>query len=99
VNLAAWDGDDTYVLLFSRSPGGAVIPHTQVTIQDLHDRIPEMDDLDSVIIVETWVDYSPEFDIGVLNFGPGLQDQTFTQFIVTRPRTRRVCLDGSPGCA
>lgn len=95
----AWDGDDSYVLLFSRSPGGAVPEHTQASIQDLNLFIPSMDDLDSVIIVETWVDYTPDFDIGVLEYGPGLQDQTFTQFIVTRPRTRRVCLEGSPGCA
>ena len=94
----AWDADDQYVLLFSRSPGGAVIAHTQATIQDLQPYIPEMDDLDSVVLVETWVDYTPDFDIGVLAYGPGLQDQSFSQFIVTRPRTRRVCLDGSPGC-
>lgn len=96
---AAWDADDTYVLLFSRSPGDAVTAHTQATIQTLNPLIPEMDDLDSVVIVETWVDYTPSFDIGVLAFGPGLADQSFSQFIVTRPRTRRVCLDGSPGCA
>ncbi|CAN1509605.1 hypothetical protein MCELHM10_00751 [Paracoccaceae bacterium] len=96
---AAWDSDDRYVLLFSRSPGGAVVAYNQMTIQDLQPFIPEMDDLDSVVIVETWVDYSPDFDIGVLAYGPGLQDQSFSQFIVTRPRTRRVCLDGTSGCA
>ena len=99
VSQPAWDADDTYVLLFSRSPGDAVTAHTQTTIQTLNPLIPEMDDLDSVVIVETWVDYTPGFDIGVLAYGPGLADQSFSQFIVTRPRTRRVCLDGSPGCA
>lgn len=96
---AAWDADDTYVLLFSRSPGGAVTAHNQATIQALRPLIPDMDDLDSVVVVETWVDFAPDFDIGVLNFAPGLANQTFGEFIVTRPRTRRVCLDGSPGCA
>ena len=94
----AWDADDSYVLLFSRSPGGAVLPYTQTQIQDLQPFIPDMDDLDSVVLVETWVDYSADFDIGILEFAPGLDDQSFSQFIVTRPRTRRVCLDGSPGC-
>ena len=98
VILPAWDADDSYVLLFSRSPDSAVLAHTQTTIQNLQPFIPEMDDLDSVVIVETWVDYTPDFDIGVLAYGPGLQDQSFSQFIVTRPRTRRVCLDGTPGC-
>jgi Flp pilus assembly protein TadG len=92
------EGDDEYVLLFSRSPGGKVTPHDQASIQTLKPQIPTMDDLDSVIIVETWVDYTPDFDIGVLNVTPGLVDHTFTQFIVTRPRSRRVCLDTSPGC-
>lgn len=91
--------DDRYVLLFSRSPGNKVLPLTDVTIQDLDEFIPTLDDLDSVVIVETWVDYVPDFDTGLLNVAPGITDQTFTQFIVTRPRDRRVCLDGTPGCA
>jgi hypothetical protein len=91
-------GNDEYNLLFSRSPGGKVPVHSSETIQLLKPRIPIMDDLDSVILVETWVDYSPSFNTGLLNMAPGVEDQSFTQFIVTRPRTRRVCLDGSPGC-
>jgi Flp pilus assembly protein TadG len=101
-NQAAWDADDSFILLFSRSPGGEVPAHTSVTINEtaFRNRIPVMSDLESVVIVETWVDYEPDFDVGVLNMAPGLTDQTFTQFIVTRPRNwRRVCLDGAvPGC-
>lgn len=91
-------GDDEYDLLFSRSPGGKVPEHDQASIQLLKPQIPTMDDLDSVIIVETWVDYVPSFDTGLLNLTPGVDNQTFTQFIVTRPRTRRICLEGTPGC-
>lgn len=101
-NQAAWDADDSFILLFSRSPGNEVATHTSVTINEtaFRNRIPVMSDLESVVIVETWVDYEPDFDVGVLNMAPGLTDQTFTQFIVTRPRNwRRVCLDGAvPGC-
>lgn len=101
-NQAAWDADDSFILLFSRSPGDKVPAHTSVTINEtaFRNRIPVMSDLESVVIVETWVDYEPDFDVGVLNMAPGLTDQTFTQFIVTRPRNwRRVCLDGAvPGC-
>jgi hypothetical protein len=51
--------------------------------------------MESVTLVETWVDYQPDFDTGVLNFAPGVQGQTFDQFIVTRPRNdRRVVLSG-----
>lgn len=91
--------DDRYELLFSRSPQGKVPAHTQASIQTLRPRIPILADLESVIIVETWVDYRPRFDTGVLNFTPGVSDQTFVQFIVTRPRNwRRICLEGAPAC-
>jgi hypothetical protein len=91
-----FDGNDSYCLIFSRVPGDPIQPVrlTQTTIQDLDDKIPNMDDLESVIIVETWVDYEPDFDTGVLNAAPGIDDQTFYQFVVTRPRNwRRVTLD------
>lgn len=91
--------DDQYVLIFSHTSSATLAPkYTQVQLQALKPVIPIMDNLDSVIIVETWVDYQPDFDVGVLNMAPGLANQTFTQFIVTRPRTREVCLDGMPGC-
>jgi hypothetical protein len=93
-----WDADDQYVLLFSRSPGSAEPAHTQASIQAMEPMIPNLQDLESVIVVETWVDFQPRFDTGVLNFAMGVDDQTFTQFIVTRPRSRRVCLQGNPGC-
>jgi Flp pilus assembly protein TadG len=93
-----WDADDQYVLLFSRSPGSAEPAHTQASIQAMEPMIPNLQDLESVIVVETWVDFEPRFNTGILNFAVGVGDQTFTQFIVTRPRSRRVCLQGNPGC-
>lgn len=94
----AW-GDDQYVLLWSRAPGSpSITPYTTAQIQLLRDRIPLLDDLQSAIIVETWVDYVPAFDIGILNFAPGLTNQTFTEFVVTFPRRRRVCLQGTTTC-
>ena len=97
-NPSTW-GDDEYVLLWSRTSGGGTItPYNTSQIQQLRNAIPLMDDLQSVIIVETWVDYVPDFDLGVLNFAPGLTNQTFTQFVVTYPRRRRVCLQGTTTC-
>ncbi len=100
-----FDADDKYVLLFSRSTTGSLTkpaptPHTTATIQPLSTSIPDMNGLESIVLVETWVDYEPDFDIGVLNAAPALQNQTFYEFIVTRPRNwRRVCLLGEvPGC-
>lgn len=90
--------DDKYVLVFSHSSSSSIPKYTQTTIQPLKTMIPILDNTESVIIVETWVDYAPDFDIGVLNMAPGLAGQTFTQFIVTKPRTKEVCLDGTAGC-
>ena len=90
--------DDQYVLVFSHSSSSSIPKYTQATIQPLKTMIPVLDNTESVVIVETWVDYAPDFDIGVLNMAPGLDGQTFTQFIVTKPRTKEVCLDGTAGC-
>jgi hypothetical protein len=104
ISLPILDPDDSYCLLFSRMVGGTAgstrTAHTQASIQTLTGQIPELADLESVVLVETWVDYEPRFDTGVLNFAPGVTGQTFTQFIVTRPRNdRRVVLQGEAhGC-
>jgi hypothetical protein len=99
-NINAW-GDDRYILLWSRVTGGdaTLLPYTEGELQPMRNTIiPFMDDGQGAIIVETWVDYVPRFDIGVLNAAPGLSDQTFTQSIVTFARRRRVCMDGIPTC-
>ncbi len=90
-----------YVLLFSRSTDAKYPPYNTAGLQTLNTpvkRIPTLDNLESVVIVETWVDYKPGFDTGVLNVATGVTDEIFTQFIVTKPRKRRVCLDGTSTC-
>jgi Flp pilus assembly protein TadG len=64
---------------WSRSPGGTMTPLTTSSLQAYAYEIPTMSAGDYVIIVEVQVDYKPTFDIGMPN-------QTFNQFIVTRPR-------------
>lgn len=99
-DVNSW-GDDAYTLLWSRVTGNdpLLARLTADDLQPMRDTIiPLMDNLQGAIIVETWVDYAPRFDIGVLNAGPGLNDQTFTQTIVTFARRRRVCMDGVPTC-
>jgi hypothetical protein len=84
--------ENKHHVLFSRSPGGKM---TQLTDSDLarsvyRDRIPIMADNDSVVIVETSVDYTPGFDVGI-------PLHSFDNFVVTRPRYyRRVCLTTEP---
>jgi hypothetical protein len=104
-NINTW-GDDKYVLLWSRTTGTTVRPEgfkpVNLVEKDLEGMnltiIPMMDDGKGAILVETWVDYTPRFDIGVLNAAPGLNRQTFTESIVTFARRRRVCMSGVPTC-
>jgi hypothetical protein len=100
-DMKTWGPDDRYVLLWSRVVGddADLEPYVEADLQPLRNTIiPIMDDGKGALLVETWVDYSPRFDIGVLNAAPGLTDQTFTQQIVTFARRRRVCLEGTDTC-
>ncbi|CUH44854.1 TadE/TadG family type IV pilus assembly protein [Ruegeria atlantica] len=54
---------------------------TNDNLDPLIDRLPEMADLDTLIIVETSKDYVP-----LLNTGWLTRDHTFNNFIFTRPR-------------
>lgn len=99
-DINTW-GDDKYTLLWSRVTGNdpGILPYTEIDLQPMRNTIiPFMDDGQGAIIVETWVDYTPRFDIGVLNAAPGLSNQTFTQTIVTFARRRRVCMAGTSTC-
>lgn len=59
---------------------GSLAPKlTTTSLQLVKDRIPNMADGNTVILVETWVDYDPALDIG-------LTESRLQQFIVTRPR-------------
>jgi hypothetical protein len=104
-NLNTW-GDDKYVLLWSRVTGTTIrpdgfkpVPYVESDLQPLNATIiPMMDDGKGAILVETWVDYTPRFDIGILNAASTLTRQTFSESIVTFARRRRVCLAGTNTC-
>lgn len=94
-------GDDEYCLLFSTSTNEAAAPKkTKTQIQEWRTagRIPTLVDRESVFVVETWVDFTPAFDTGVLNIGPTLNAATYGEFIVTSPRHRRLVLVGNTNC-
>jgi hypothetical protein len=104
-NINTW-GDDKYVLLWSRVTGTTVrpdgykpVPFVEKDLEGMNlTIIPMMDDGKGAILVETWIDYTPRFDIGLLNAAPGLSRQTFNETIVTFARRRRVCLSGTDTC-
>lgn len=49
-------------------------------------------------MVETTVDFKAQLPTVLAGFLIGVEDQTFGEFIVTRPRHRRLCLEGTTTC-
>jgi hypothetical protein len=96
--------DGTYKLLFSFSPGNKVTQLTEAQIQAWKGTSPEtakiatLNNGDSVFVVETQVDFKAQLDTLLMGLLVGVQDQSFGQFIVTRPRHRRLCLEGTTTC-
>jgi hypothetical protein len=59
---------------------------TTTSLQPLATKIPLLADGDSIILVETWAEFTPFMDVY-------LTDEEFKQFIVTKPRfVPRICL-------
>jgi len=80
VTSVTWsDANQRFEVHWSRSPGNTMTPLTNTTLQNYAYEIPKLLSGDYDVIVEVDVDYNPTFDIG-------LPDQTFHEFIVTRPR-------------
>lgn len=84
-----WNPDtNRFEVYWSRSPNNTMTPLTTSTLQTVKDRIPAMADGDTAILLETETTYSAAFKVGI-------EDQVFTNFIVTRPRfLTRICLTG-----
>lgn len=90
------ESDNKLYVLFSRSPGNKMpaLTNTTVNTSAFRARIPIMANQDSVVIVETEVDYHPgkynhtrDGANGVrYSFDVGIPDSTFRNFVVTRPR-------------
>lgn len=92
------DASKSYKLIFSVSPGDRVIPLTETDLQMLTDRIPILNDKDSVVIVESLVDYTASFNTGLFNIADALGSNVFENFVVTPPRFRSaICLQAA-GC-
>lgn len=93
-------------VLFSRSPGDKMkrLTNADVNLSAFRERIPMMADQDSVVIVETEVEYMPagwyvrkERDsVEQFYLDVGIPYSTFRNFVVTAPRynTRQVCFVG-----
>lgn len=77
--------DDEYQLDWSEARGDARSPLSAAQVRALADNLPVLPDQEYVTIVETFVDYSTPFNVGIA-------DTTIETFVFTRPRyAPRVC--------
>ena len=84
--------DNTYRVNWSRTRGGGVAL-TDTLLADLRPNLPRMPNNEIAILVETWVGYHPTYSVG-------LQDFTFTDLVVTRPRfAAQLCANTNTGDA
>ena len=90
VSSVTWKtADNDFSVLWSYSPGEQIpaMPVGLLADQDYQDKVPNLADGDTVIVVETMVDFSPAFDVG-------MNDLVIDEFIATRPRSGRLCFTG-----
>jgi hypothetical protein len=92
--------EGSYKLLFSYSPENKVAGMmTESAIQNWKGtKIATLNNGESVFVVETTVEFKAQLQTALAGFMVGVEDATFGQFIVTRPRHRRLCLEGTNTC-
>jgi hypothetical protein len=91
--------DGSYKLLFSYSPQGTTGVLTQANIQNWKNgKIPVLNHGESVFVVETEVAFKAQLQTAIAGFMVGVEDAKYGQFIVTKPRHRRLCLQGTNTC-
>ncbi|WP_333815302.1 TadE/TadG family type IV pilus assembly protein [Tabrizicola sp.] len=89
----------SYKLLFSYSPGSKIAALSQANIQDWKStKIPTLNNGESVFVVETSVEFKAQLKTAIAGMMVGVKNNTFGEFIVTRPRHRRLCLEGTTTC-
>jgi hypothetical protein len=93
-------GNGSYKLLFSFSPESKTSVLTEAHIQNWRTsgKIPVLNNGESVFVVETEVAFKAQLQTAIAGFMVGVEDAKYGQFIVTKPRHRRLCLQGTSTC-
>jgi hypothetical protein len=103
-NQTCSPSNGSYKLLFSFSPGNKVTALTEAQIQPWKGtspataKIATLNNGESVFVVETEVHFKAQLSTMLMGLLVGVEDSTFGEFIVTRPRHRRLCLEGTNTC-
>lgn len=72
------NNDGTYRVMWSYGTG-SLADYATPNLSPLEDQLPNMAEHERVVLVESFVDYDPAFDVG-------LNDLVFENFTLTRPR-------------
>jgi hypothetical protein len=59
--------DDSYRVVWTQVRGGA-IALTNTMLNSMEDAIPELPNNEKIILTETWVDYEPDYEVGMDEF-------------------------------
>ena len=74
------------------------LTETQINTMWRGKKIATLNNLESVFVVEMTVDFKAQLQTVLAGLLVNVTDQTFGEFIVTRPRHRRICLEGTTTC-
>lgn len=89
----------SYKLLFSHSPQSKTTVLSEANIQQWRGtKIPTLGNGQAVFVIETSVAFKAQLQTAIAGLLVGVKDNTFGEFIVTRPRHRRLCLEGTTTC-
>ncbi|MDP5084359.1 MAG: hypothetical protein NWQ23_02985 [Yoonia sp.] len=90
--------DDTFRVVWSRHTGmGDVLDDNDLAQLHANNRLPLISATDHNVLVETQIEYSAPFSFNLSSFSASnLDDVTFTNSMIIRPRPGRLCFDPSP---
>ncbi len=91
--------DDSFLRVWSRHRGyGAALTNADLANLQSAGRLPPMDEFDQNIYIETRTEYDAPFNIGLGPFTvTNLEDVTFTNDMIVRPRGQRLCFERNDG--
>ncbi|MFO8126827.1 TadE/TadG family type IV pilus assembly protein [Yoonia sp.] len=93
------ESDDTFRRVWSRHRGfGEALTNADLADLKTAGRLPAMNEFDQNIYIETRTQYDAPFNIGLGPFTvTNLEDLTFTNDVVIRPRGTRLCFERNDG--
>lgn len=80
---------DHYHVVWSKTRGTTRDPLTRADLDKLMDRLPALADGDRLLLVETWTNFKPRYNVG-------LEDTEMSSYIFISPRLAQICFNNTP---